>query len=136
MRKIKHLHLRHFAATFFAIAVLCSSALAVNAATDRQEDNINGSNVISTAFAYRTKASISSMAGSGTGSVQGTHTMTYRAQATSSSSMTVKSSSSSFGGTGGMIMKDNLYLVDYTAGKHVYNFTSIGSFTVNTKAYY
>lgn len=136
MRKNKHLHLRRFSALIFAAALLCSSVVAANAATDRKETSINGGNVISTAYASRTKASISSMAGSGIGSVQGTHTMTYRAQATSSSSMTVKSTSSSFGGTGGTIMKDNLYLVDYTSGKHVYNFTGVGSFKVNTKAYY
>ncbi len=136
MRKIRHLYLKRFSALFFVAALLCSSVVIANAATDRKETSINGGNVVSTAYAGRTKATISSMAGSGTGSVQGTHTITYRSQATSSSSMIVRTSSSSFGGTGGTIIKDNLYLVDYSAGRHIYNFTGVGSFTVNTKAYY
>lgn len=136
MKKTKVNFLKRFSAIVFVIAILCSSAVAASAATDRRENKVDGNTVVSTAYAARTKATISSMAGSGTGSVRGTHTITYRAQATSSSSMTVKSSSSSFGGTGGMIIKDNLYLVDYSAGKHVYKFTGTGSLTVNSKAYY
>lgn len=136
MRKNRHLYLKRFSALLFVAALLCSSVVIANAATDRKETSINGGNVVSTAYAGRTKATISSMAGSGTGSVQGTHTITYRSQATSSSSMIVRTSSSSFGGTGGTIIKENLYLVDYSAGIHIYNFTGVGSFTVNTKAYY
>ena len=136
MKSKKIISLKRCTAIFFAIAILCSSAIVASAATDRKETKIDGSTVVSTAYASRTKATISSMAGSGTGSVQGTHTMTYRAQATSSSSMAKKSVSEGFGGTGGMIIKDNLYLVDYSAGKHVYKFTGAGEFTANTKAYY
>ncbi|MGN0455779.1 MAG: hypothetical protein ACI4F2_02865 [Acutalibacteraceae bacterium] len=136
MKKNKINFIKRFSAIFFSAVILCSSAVAVSATTDRHEDKVNGNTVISTAYASRNKATISSMAGSDTGSVQGTHTITYRAQATSTSSMQVKSETKTFGGTGGMIIKDGLYLVDYSSGKHVYQFTGTGSLTVNSKAYY
>lgn len=123
-------------AALSAIAVMSSSVFAASAATDRQEINVGGNNLISTSTANRTVAYISSMAGSNTGSVQGTHTMTYRSQETRSSTMSVKTVTKTFGGTGGDIMKNNQYLVDYASGKHTYNISGFGSYTANTKAYY
>ena len=136
MKNKNHNFLKRIIAVFCMVTVACSSAIAVSAATDRHQDTVNGATYISTAYASRTKATISSMAGSGAGSVQGTHTITYRAQVTSYSSMTVQSSTAPFGGTGGSIIKNNLYLVDYSSGKHVYNITSTGSLTVYSTAYY
>lgn len=119
-------------AALSAIAVMSSSVFAASAATDRQEINVGGNNLISTSTDNRTVAYISSMAGSNTGSVQGTH----RSQETRSSTMSVKTVTKTFGGTGGDIMKNNQYLVDYASGKHTYNISGFGSYTANTKAYY
>lgn len=136
MAKKKNSKIKHCLAAACAIAVLSSTVLVASAATDRQEINVGGNNLISTASASRSVAFISSMAGSGTGSVQGTHTMTYRSQETSAASMSTKTVNGSFGGTGGSIRRGDQYLVDYAAGRHTYNISGYGSYTANTKAYY
>lgn len=136
MSKNKKSKIKLCLAALSAIAVLSSSVFAASAATDRQKINVGGNNLVSTSIANRNTAYISSMAGDNTGSVQGTHTMTYRSQETKSSTMAVKTITKTFGGTGGDIMKNNQYLVDYAAGKHTYTISGFGSYTANTKAYY
>lgn len=117
---------------FIMVLLIATSIIAVSASSYNKKSSINGVTVSSTAYAQRTSAQISSTLYSGAGSVTGNHTMTYRAQATASSNMEVQPSvRESFGGSGGIITRTGLYLVDYTEGNHVYT-VSGDTLTVNT----
>lgn len=118
-----------------AIAMLFTSTFIASANTNRKTNRIDGNNVVSQAYTGTHKVSISSAAGANTGSVRGTHTITYRAEIKAGTGLNVYQASESFGGAGGMIIKNNLHVVDYAKGKHIYKFTGAGTFIVNTKAH-
>lgn len=118
-----------------ATVMMLSTTFIASANTNAKKSTINRSEVISRAYTDSHKVFISSTAGKNTGSIRGSHTITYRAEKVKNSGVYVYKKTESFGGTGDIIIFTNLHLVDYAKGRHVYKFTGEGSFVVNTFAH-
>ncbi len=119
--------------TIIVLTLLFSLSLITNAASDNTTFSMNGRNYSSSAFAARNSVSISSSVSAGT--VSGAHKIWYRVAKTSTSNLITYSERKTFNAPSSSIIKNNLYIVDYTKGSHSY-YLSGSTHNVSTLVYY